>query len=209
MALGGGVALAASLAAPGLVLASGAARRFELVREGDVIGTHSLSVAEQGDAVIMTINIDISVRVLGIRVYAYEHENRETWRGGRLVSLESRTNDDGDNAFARVTAKGDALSIAGSSFEGMAPAEIAKVADCPARTLDARPWFSSQSGEVLSLKFDQRTTPKGIECALSGDVATTLIYDSEKEWRGCRFAARGSDVVYRQTAPGPRFGPLL
>lgn len=198
-----------ALAAPGLLLAAGGARRFELVRDGDVIGAHTLSVADQGASVIMTIRIDISVSILGIRVYAYEHENREVWRDGRLVSLESRTNDDGDAAFARVTMRDDGLVIDGSSFEGVAPTDAAPTSYWNYRTLDARPWFSSQSGEVLSLSFDRRQTSDGTICALSGDFATTLIYDRENEWRGCRFAARGEDVVYRQTSPGPRFGALV
>lgn len=179
------------------------------MRDGELIGSHSLAVTETGDAVTMAIRIDIAVRVLGIRVFVYEHENRETWRNGRLASLESRTNDDGDAHHARVRAEGDRLMIDGSSHQGPAPLDAAPTSYWNFGALDARPWFSSQSGEVLALAFDRQKSTQGTVCRLSGDVETTLIYDSEREWRGCRFSARGADVVYEQTAPGPRFNTLL
>lgn len=200
---------AVALAAPSLALASGAPRRFELVRDGSVIGSHSLAVQERGDSLIMNIRIDIAVRVLGIRVYAYEHENREEWRGGRLITLDSRTNDDGDEGFVRVRAAGDALAIEASGYSGPAPAEAAPTSYWNYGTFERRPWFSSQSGEIMDLAFDRSNAAGETVWRLSGDFATTLYYDAQKEWRGCSFDARGAEVTYRQLEPGPRFNTLI
>lgn len=178
-------------------------------RAGSEIGFHTLSAVERGDLLEMSIRIEIAVRVLGIRVYVYEHENREQWRGGRLVALDSRTNDDGAQDFARVRLDGDKLRIEGSSYQGEAPAEAAPTTYWNYRNFAKRPWFSSQSGAILDVNLAESRESDGVVWRVSGDFETTLIYDEAQEWRGCRFPARGEEVVYRQVSPGPRFNAML
>jgi hypothetical protein len=68
---------------------------YAIIRNGDQIGTHRLTFRREGDQLTVDIAVNIQVRVLGITAFRFSQTARETWRGDRLVSLESSGNDDG------------------------------------------------------------------------------------------------------------------
>ena len=68
---------------------------YAIVRNDTQIGTHRLVFRREGDQLIVDVNVNVQVRVLGITAYRGTHTMRETWRGGRLVALDSSGNDNG------------------------------------------------------------------------------------------------------------------
>ena len=44
----------------------------------------------------ITFEIDLSVKVASLSVFAFSHRSQETWRAGRLVSLSSETVEQGE-----------------------------------------------------------------------------------------------------------------
>ncbi|MEM1345105.1 MAG: DUF6134 family protein [Pseudomonadota bacterium] len=173
-------------------LAETASREFLIRRDGSDIGRHSLTAQLGPDGFQIEIVIDIVVRVLGIPAYRYELENREVWQGGRLVRLDSRVNDDGDEAFARVRAEGDTLAIEGSDGTASAPLDSATTSYFSAALMTRRPWISTQSGRVLDVSVKEAAPGR---FRTSGDLETTLIYDGD-EWVGCEFDAGGELASY-------------
>lgn len=158
----------------------------------------------------VAIAINIQVRRLGFTVFRYEHTNNELWRDGQLVSLESKTFDDGDDEFASVRRNAGALVIDGSGYKGDAPANSAPTSYWNYETVSRPQWFSSQSGKLLNLTITQRDEGGLERVDLTGDFNNTLFYDADKEWRGCRFNdKRGVSIIYRQTAAGQAFSPLV
>lgn len=206
--MGGGLA---ACALPLDAFAAVGKRSFELVRNGDVIGSHTLSPTERGGDLIMDIAIEIRVRVLGITAYRYEHQNRETWTGGRLKAIDAKTNDDGDEEFCRVSQSGDGYDIAGTAFNGPVSGPLAPTSYWNYNNFQTPRWISTQSGKILDMTFRNTTSAAGEVWNVSGpdNFATELAYDRLKEWRGCRFDARGTDIVYRETAPGAQLLALL
>lgn len=190
------------LAAPATVHALDGVRRFELFRKGDPIGFHTVAAEHDGGALSIEITIEIDVRILGFSAYRYRHDNAELWRGGRLESLRSRTDDDGETDAVIALRRGDGMVINGEPTAAQAPTSYWNY-----ESFAQRPWFSSQSGKVLNLSFAKQRG--GRRWSLSGDFATTLFYDAEREWRGCVFEARGAQVEYRQTAAGPLLMAML
>lgn len=91
---------------------------FTVLRGGREIGTHRLEFARQGDELKVDIGTDIAVKMLGIAVYRFEHEGHETWRDGQLVSLESKTNDDGTPHRLAVNAADGKLVVNGDARQG-------------------------------------------------------------------------------------------
>ena len=73
----------------------GMSKGYDIVRGGSVIGRHTLTFAQRGADLTVTIAVEASLSALGIRVYHYEHQGRELWREGRMVSMTTRTVDDG------------------------------------------------------------------------------------------------------------------
>ena len=174
---------------------SGEARRvFRILRAGRDIGRHSLTARRTADRFEIDIDIDIVVRVLGIAAYRYEMAVSERWAAGALVSLESRTNDDGDDDFARIRRAGGVLEIEGSAFEGTQPGDGVATTYYAQAFLDRRPWISSQTGKPVGIAPRPAGGPGAF--AMGGDLGNVLIYDGAGEWTGCRFDAGGEEARY-------------
>lgn len=70
---------------------------FDVTHKGADIGDHVVTFAGQGADFDVKVATEIAVRVPLIRtkVYSYEQQSSEKWRGGHLVHLISKTDDDG------------------------------------------------------------------------------------------------------------------
>ena len=77
---------------------------FDIVRGGDKIGTDTIDIERQNDTTTVKIKTDVSVKVMFIEAYRYEHSCNETWKNGQLIAFKSRTNDNGTKHSIDVTA---------------------------------------------------------------------------------------------------------
>lgn len=191
--LAGAGAAAATASLPRPARAQETARRvFRILRAGDDIGRHVLDARLGPDGFVIDIDIDIRVKLLGFTAYRYELTNRETWSGGHIVQVDSRVNDDGDEAYARIMRAGDRLEVDGSGYAGPAPFSSVTTSYFTPAFLDRRPWISTQSGKRLSVE----TRPAGSSrWQVSGELETQLVYEGG-EWMGSIFDAGGETARY-------------
>jgi len=68
---------------------------FRALYQGAPVGTHSVSFVGNDDRLVVTSHIDIAVKVLFFTAYRFAHDAVEIWRSGRLISVESTTDDNG------------------------------------------------------------------------------------------------------------------
>lgn len=169
-------------------------RTFRILRGGDDIGRHSLAARLTDGVFEIDIDIDIRVTLLGFTAYSYTLTNRERWRDGTILSVDSQTDDDGDAAYARIRGSVDGLEIDGSGYSGRVRREAVTTSYFATEFLTRRPWISSQSGKPLDIAVPEKSVPGQVR--VTGELETTLIYDAEGEWRGSRFDARGSTITY-------------
>ena len=54
---------------------------FAVLRNGENIGRHVITFQQKGDSRIVTIDVDITVRALGVVAYRYVHHCNEVWVG--------------------------------------------------------------------------------------------------------------------------------
>ena len=92
----------------------GGVLNFDIVRNGQPIGTHIYRFDEQNGRTEVRIKTDIDFRLLFIPVYRFEHESVEVWQGDRLTSLESDTNENGTPVKLRVYREEDSLMVIGA-----------------------------------------------------------------------------------------------
>ena len=97
---------------------------YQVMRNGDPVGQHSLTFARNGDMTDVDISTRVAVKMAFITVYRFEHDGHETWRGNRLVALTSQTNDDGTRHQLKVATEGESLRIAADGKHMTAPANI-------------------------------------------------------------------------------------
>lgn len=84
---------------------------FDIVRGNDPIGTDTIDIEHSKDTTTVKIHTDLSVKVMFIEAYRYEHNCNETWKNGQLVSFKSRTNDNGTKHAVDVTVMPDKLTM--------------------------------------------------------------------------------------------------
>jgi hypothetical protein len=214
----------AACAAPALLGAfpalssTGPARRdFRILRDGDDIGSHVLTARREGARLTVEIDIAIAVQFLGITAYRYELRNREVWEDGRILTIDSTVNDDGEPGFCNVRREGDALRIEGSGYSGPAPADAATTSYWSADFLSRGVWISTQSGEPLSVSAADQG-PETIESgdgplacrrwAISGDMDLELWYDAAGDWTANAFDAGGEKGRYRLQSGGDSLNAL-
>jgi Domain of unknown function (DUF6134) len=70
---------------------------FDVIRNGKDIGDQTISFSRSGDRLTVRLKTDVKVKlpVIGMSVYAFRQDSIETWQGGKLSALKSKTDDNG------------------------------------------------------------------------------------------------------------------
>lgn len=182
------------------------------VRMGESpIGMHSVAFEQRGDETHVFVTIAFDVGVAFITLYEYEHRNHEVWRDGRLIRIETETNDDGDRYTLTGEATAEGFRFIGSEGEGLAPAGVAPTSYWSRALLEAPAFLDTQKGRLLDLTV----APQGrgavaalngdeiAACAYSitGDLDLTVWYDDADRWVKMAFSLNGNDFDYEILRP--------
>lgn len=87
----------AAIAAPAPSVPASGKLAFDVMRKGKDIGDYVVSFSGSGNDVTAKIatNISVKVPVIGVSAYRFTQASTETWRGGKLAGLVSKTDDNG------------------------------------------------------------------------------------------------------------------
>lgn len=180
---------------------------FRLMRNGDVIGSHTLDFVPQGDTLSVSVAIDIVVKLGPIAVYRYKHRATETWTGGAFSAIESVTDRDGTPHRMRA-----ATTAAGLMVEGtLAPRYTAPVNTYATtywnRVMLQRQVINSEDGRLFdvtptALAEETVAAAAGSVVArhyrIDGDLKLDLWYDAAEQWAHLVFTKDGSTVIYEK-----------
>jgi len=187
---------------------------FIVDRDGTPIGTQRLTFHTEpgpdGDRLIVDSTIDVKVRAAFITVYRYSLTARETWQGGKLVAMDTATDDDGKKLAVHARATSAGLEVDATDAHYVAPADTIPDSYWPPATVQHSRFIDVENGRLV----DMVSTPAGhrtITVAgkpvdvtlyhLSGVITGELGYGPDGRWLVLRFPSHGSDIVY---APAPR-----
>ena len=90
-------AAGAALASPGASVPASGKLAFDVIRKGKDIGNYTLTFNGKGGDLTVGIATDVKVKVpiIGVSAYTFQQQSTETWRGGKLAALSSKTDDNG------------------------------------------------------------------------------------------------------------------
>jgi hypothetical protein len=71
-------------------------RRFSVLYKGFKIGTHTVSSSSATGETLVNTEINLEVKIAFVSAYSFSHRSEETWRAGRLTSLNSETVEHGE-----------------------------------------------------------------------------------------------------------------
>jgi hypothetical protein len=125
---------------------------FDLVREGSKIGTDVIDIDRQGGATKVKCTTNISVKVLGIEAYRYEHTSIEIWKGTQLVAFNSQTNDNGTKHIVTAIPVSDKLTLEIDGERSDAPRELAPATLWNAEFDKRSELFDAATGKRMAIK---------------------------------------------------------
>ena len=209
--------MASSLAATAIVasLAAGPAvpapSDFTVLRDGTPIGTHRIRAEQVGDETRVSVEIDLRVKIAFITVYRYAHRNRETWRGDRLVAIDTRTDDNGTEQFVRGRATPTGFAVESSSGSRVLPADIIPTSYWRPIPPDQTKLLDTQQGRLLDIRVRREaggTVAAGLtgtQYSVRGDLDLDLWYDAASRLRRIAFDYKGSRFDYSEQTSPSRF----
>lgn len=182
--------LSLPLAAP--ANAAGAGWRFRLLRNGEPVGTHTVTLERRGAETFAYSDVAVAPRVLGVVVYRYEHRYAEVTSQGRFVRVESRLYRNGRIAEMRAEATRDAVLIEGPAGAVRMPPDSAPLSWWEPRRFGRVPLFGTSTGQEMRVAFARSRQPDGGErVRVTGELQVELLYDAAGAWRG--FSTIGED----------------
>ena len=180
---------------------------FKVMRKGAHIGEHSLAFAQDGDSLIVTTDVRITVHIGPVPVYHHTQHCVERWKGDRFVSLDSTTNSNVSHDTVSVRRTPDGLRIEPSSGAPFsAPAEALPLTHWN-RFAYQGPLFDPEKGKLLKETLVARADDmipvadgsmvKVTRWSVTGDGVMDDYYDAGGVWAGLHVKVRdGSRVEY-------------
>jgi hypothetical protein len=217
--LTGGFAGAVSCAFPrianattSIVLPTGAGnRRFSVLYKGFKIGAHTLTYSSVTGETRITTEIDLSVKVAVLSVFAFSHRSEETWRAGRLMSLNSETVEQGETLHVEGTAMPQGFRVMSKGGPVIAsPATLTSNSLWTPAMLEQATVVDAQRGGIMGVsarKFaDEQIVIAGGPVhatrytLITPYFAGTVWYDKANHWVCAQFERDGSEVEYQLDA---------
>jgi hypothetical protein len=163
-------------------------RVFDIFRDGNKIGTQLVEIDKDGDTTNVKFTTHISVVVMYIEVYRFDHLATETWTDGRFVSYKASTDDNGKKHSILVNAEADKvdLDIDGKHSEGAA--DLIPASWWSKDFVNRTDLLDSETGQLISIKVtdlgdeplvQNGTTIQAHHYKVSGDLDRDLWFDGD------------------------------
>jgi hypothetical protein len=196
-------------AATAIVLPAAAGnRRFSVLYEGNRIGTHTVLYSPATGETRVNTEIHLLVKVAFFTVFAFSHRSEETWRDGRLMSLDSETVEHGETLRVQgaATPEGFRVVSKGGPFIASAATLTSNSLWTPA-VLEQETLVDAQHGGVIGVsarKFaDEEIVIGGRQVRvtrytfITPYLAGSIWYDEENLWVRGEFERDGSKIQYQ------------
>jgi hypothetical protein len=123
---------------------------YSLIRNGSRIGTMRTKLSVAGDSVTVTTQTDIEVKVI-IVLYHFTQSTSETWKGDRLASFTSQTDDNGTPHKVVVNATSGGMSITADGKTFGASVRTMPMSFWSTRFLKAKALINNDDGGVTNI----------------------------------------------------------
>lgn len=196
--------LFAALSCPAARAAAPQTMNFQVLRDGDAVGSNVIRFEESGERLRVTIDTNIVVKIALIPVYRFEHHGQETWQNGRLTSLQSQTNDDGTRHQLQASADGMGLAITADGKHSAMPATALPASLWNPGIVHQKELLNTLDGSDMSIHVadlgSENVLVRGRmraarHYAVTGDLERELWYDDQGDLVRVRFKAQDDSKI--------------
>jgi len=186
-------------------VAKGNAWKFRVYLDDKEIGYHNFFVAEHGGMKQLKSEADFEYKLLFVRLFHYEHENRETWAGDCLQSIESRTDVNGKPFYVDGRLEPGEFRVDSVQGEMSLPECVMSFAYWNPRFLEQKSLLNTQDGEFMEVEistpvFEElevlgETRPSYRYRLAAGALNLDLWYSTDKEWLALESEVQGGRTL--------------
>ena len=195
-------------AAPG---ASTETLRFAIIRNGDQIGTHTVEINRGPKETSVSMSTDLAVKVMFITAYHLQYTTSEKWVGGKLVALNSESDDNGTKHKVSATLKQNGLEVDADGKTSTVDKNIMPATLWNPEVVKRTQLLDPKDGEVVPLTVtDQGPEDLTIEgkpvkahhYALKAKFQQDVWYDGQGRLvQSSLVGPDGSVILYKPVAP--------
>ncbi|MEX0693895.1 MAG: DUF6134 family protein [Rhodospirillales bacterium] len=180
---------------------------FSALYQGSPVGEHRVAFKSDGERLIVTTHIEITIKVLFFTAFHFAHDAIEIWHAGRLHSVESTTDDNGTRLAVTGAAASDGFRIIGVDGPFLAAPQLLTTNTLwnsrllrESRMIDIQ--YGGEVGLVVKpLGAEQILTPRGPVAALRYQIITpnyagSLFFDADGQWVKSLMERQGEILEY-------------
>lgn len=202
--------LAAVIITAGATQAQAETLNYTVLRDGKTIGTHAVTIDQNGFETNVSVETDIAVKVLFVTAYKFKHTSQEKWANGQLMSIRSTTDDDGTPKVLSAQTENGAITV-DSTVKGHERRQKADAGTLPASlwnpaTVQQNALLNTLDGQVMNIQVQDlgaETVDVGgaslnaQHYALSGELTRDLWFDDAGRLVRMRFPDKtNTEIVY-------------
>ena len=168
------------------------------------IGEHRMTVARQGDAIVVEHTAELAVEILGFTAFHRRTRFREVWRDDRLIEFDGLVEDNGEPFPVRARVEGEHLVVEGRAGRIEAPPGTAPSEPSLEFAIRREWFFDSKTGALLNATV----TPAGREplkvgdgvveaskYEVTGDLEQDVWFDATGAWVQWRLWRQGAAIT--------------
>lgn len=129
-------------------------RVFDIMRNGDKIGTEVIEAEKDGDTTTVKFSTRISVTAAFIELYHFEHSGTETWKRGRFASYKAKTNANGDKYTISAQSADGKFDLTVNGQQNELPQIVLPTTLWNKDFVDATQMFDADKGMLVSVKVN-------------------------------------------------------
>jgi hypothetical protein len=190
-----------SLSASNDDAASGSAWKFRVYLDEKEIGYHHFYLVEAGETRQLKSVASFDYSLMFVRLYRYEHENHEIWKGNCLQSIDSETNANGKSFRVNGRRSDGEFRVSANGGEESLPECVMSFAYWNPSFLEQTTLLNTQDGEFLDVEFSEPVfeqlqvhggqRPSYRYHLAAGDLRLDLWYSADGEWLALESEVRG------------------
>jgi hypothetical protein len=178
---------------------------FEVLRNGASVGSHTVSFSKKNDGYLrVQASFNLTIRFLGIPVYKYLYFSEASWERGHLALLTARQDDNGDISQVDIRRDGGDLVIEGPNGFKRASSNLLPTNHWNPNVLSHSSVLNTITGEISDVGIEstgvqtiqaQGVTIQAARHVYSGDIETTVWYDTAGRWVKMMFKAQDGSMI--------------
>jgi hypothetical protein len=180
---------------------------FNVFRNDEIVGKHRVFFSKIGNGKVRVVaQLNLQVNFLSFPIYKFDYKSDAVWSDGKLRSLRSNQNDDGESLTVKVLRKNGWLVVKTRDAAFRTDIDTLPTNHWNAEVLVRDKVINTLTGELSSVRITNLGKEKieaqaksvfATKYKYSGDIAALVWYSDGGNWVKMQFEGKdGSNINY-------------